>query len=127
MVAHVAWSVAVKSMCNTLVRSLIILHELLKQSQSYDGILSHRDVILSQYPADRGRRFCLNFAETAGVSDACAVCKRISSMKALQLGRWLVKSTNFHWSIFETEIWAFPHKETACMSMFRTSATLWAT
>ena len=48
-----------------------------------------------------------------GVSDACAVCKRISSMKALQLGRGLVKSINFHWSIFETEIWAFPHKETA--------------
>ena len=48
MVAHVAWSVAVKSMCNALVRSLIILHEPLKQSQSYDGILSHRDVILSQ-------------------------------------------------------------------------------
>ena len=31
-----------------------------------------------------------------GVSDACAVCKGISSMKALQLGRGLVKSTNFH-------------------------------
>ena len=66
MVAHVAWSVAVKSMCNVLVRSLIILHELLKQSQSYDGILSHRDVILSQFSTDRGRRFCLNFAETGG-------------------------------------------------------------
>ena len=51
--------------------------------------------------------------ELRGVSDACAVCKRISSMKALQLGCGLVKSTNFYWSIFETEIWAFPHKETA--------------
>ena len=48
-----------------------------------------------------------------GVSDACAVCKIISSIKALQLGRGLVKSTNFHSSFFETEIWAFPHKETA--------------
>ena len=49
-----------------------------------------------------------------GVSDACAVYKRISSMKALQLGRCLVKSTNLNLSIFETEIWAFPHNETAC-------------
>ena len=48
-----------------------------------------------------------------GGSDACAVCKSISAMKALQLGRGVVKSSNFHWSIFETEIWAFPHKETA--------------
>ena len=30
-----------------------------------------------------------------GVSDACAVCKSISAMKALQLGRGVVKSTNF--------------------------------
>ena len=26
---------------------------------------------------------------------------------------WPCKSTNFHWSIFETEIWACPHKKTA--------------
>ena len=59
-------------------------------------------------------------APGGGGSDACAVCKRMSSMKALQLGRGLVKSTNFHWSILEIysvnmklEIWAFPHKETA--------------
>ena len=31
-----------------------------------------------------------------------SVCKRISSMKALQLGCDIVKSTNFHWSIFES-------------------------
>ena len=50
VVAHVAWSVAVKSTCSALVNSLIILHSPLKQSQSYDGTLSHHDVILSQIP-----------------------------------------------------------------------------
>ena len=62
MGAHVAWSVADKSTCNALVRSLIILHLLLKQSQSYDGILSHRDVILSQIPPIEVAAFVLYFA-----------------------------------------------------------------
>ena len=65
MVAHVVWSVADKSTCNALVRSLIILHSLLKQSQSYNGILSHRDVILSQIPPIEVAAFVLYFAETS--------------------------------------------------------------
>ena len=73
---------------------------------------------ISSYLANDLRASHMNVVLTVdftpgGVSDACAVCKRISSMKAFQLGRGLVKSTNFHWSIFETEIWAFPHKESA--------------
>ena len=50
VVAHVAWSSAFKSTFSALVRSLIIPHKPLKQSHCYDGILSHRDVILSQIP-----------------------------------------------------------------------------